>query len=131
MSRGSPAEGIALLTAAVASFLTPFMSASLNIALREARLTGFGDLIPIVFSVFARWHAQADDAQKTVVLATFAANMKTAWHETKEYTGGTIELATENLTPETALQAQEQGLAIVYPPPFSQLSAQIDNLCWR
>jgi EmrB/QacA subfamily drug resistance transporter len=33
MSRGSPAEGIALLTAAVASFLTPFMSSSLNIAL--------------------------------------------------------------------------------------------------
>jgi len=33
MSRGSPVQGIALLTSAMASFLTPFMSASLLIAL--------------------------------------------------------------------------------------------------
>ena len=33
MSKGSSTQGIALLTAAVASFLTPFMSSALNIAL--------------------------------------------------------------------------------------------------
>ncbi|MFN2190404.1 MAG: hypothetical protein ACK2T3_16700, partial [Candidatus Promineifilaceae bacterium] len=83
--------------------------------LREARLTGFSDLIPIVFSVFAQWHAQVGDPQKAVALATFAAAMRTAWHETKEYAGDIVEKASANLPTETTRQAQAQGLALDLP----------------
>jgi tetratricopeptide (TPR) repeat protein len=87
----------------------------LSDALRDARLTGFRDLLPFVLTCFAQWHAADGDPERAIVLGNFAANLKTTWLETKGLAQDIVEEAAGSLSDEEVRSAMEKSQKLDVP----------------
>jgi predicted ATPase/DNA-binding SARP family transcriptional activator len=87
----------------------------LDEAIRDVRLICLGDLLPLVLTCFAQWHAASGDLERAIVLGNFAANLKKTWQETRGLAEAVVESASDSLSSEVVLSAIERSRKLDIP----------------